>query len=48
MIKKGFTLSIHEAIDGSELIVLNGVGHMIPQEAPDRLSELLKNVFMVK
>lgn len=48
MIKRAHTLSIHESIDGSELIVLNGVGHMIPQEAPDRLSELLKNVFMVK
>lgn len=48
MIKRAHTLLIHEVIEGSELIVLNGVGHMIPQAAPDRLSELLKNVFMVK
>ncbi len=48
MIKRAHTLSIHEAITGSELLVFDGVGHMIPQEAPARLSELLKSVFMVK
>ena len=48
MIKKAHTLSIHESIKGSELVVFNGVGHMIPQEAPSRLSDVLKSVFMVK
>ncbi len=48
MIKRAHTLSIHEAITGSELVVFNGVGHMIPREAPAKLSDLFKDVFLDK
>lgn len=46
MIKKSHTLRLCRAIKGCELEVLKGEGHMIPQEAPEKLAMLMQRKFV--
>ena len=39
--RQGLGKVIAEAIPGAELVVMNGAGHMLPIEEPDRVAELI-------